>query len=73
MEFGLQFFPSVGNEVTAESYFDTALDLCAAGEAMGYTHARDGRALFSRRMGASRRIRCCFLSAVAQRYEVRCA
>jgi alkanesulfonate monooxygenase SsuD/methylene tetrahydromethanopterin reductase-like flavin-dependent oxidoreductase (luciferase family) len=40
MEFGLQFFPSVGNEITAESYFDSALRLCADGERLGYRHVR---------------------------------
>ena len=32
MEFGLQFFPSVGNEITAEAYFEDALNLCTVGE-----------------------------------------
>ena len=40
MEFGLQFFPSVGNEISAEAYFDSALRLCADGERLGYRHVR---------------------------------
>jgi alkanesulfonate monooxygenase SsuD/methylene tetrahydromethanopterin reductase-like flavin-dependent oxidoreductase (luciferase family) len=66
MEFGLQFFPSVGNEIAAESYFDTALDLCEVGEALGYTHARMVEHYFTSYGGFSPNP-LLFLSAVAQR------
>ncbi len=41
MEFGLQFFPSVGPErVSAEQYFDDALRLVEIAEPLGYTNVR---------------------------------
>jgi alkanesulfonate monooxygenase SsuD/methylene tetrahydromethanopterin reductase-like flavin-dependent oxidoreductase (luciferase family) len=41
MEFGVQFFPSVGpDEVDAQRYFDEALRIVELSEPLGYTHAR---------------------------------
>ena len=41
MEFGLNFFPSVGpHEMSAEQYWQEALDLSALSETLGYTHVR---------------------------------
>ena len=66
MEFGLQFFPSVGPEVSAESYFATALDLCELGESLGYRHARMVEHYFTPYGGYSPNP-LLFLSGVAQR------
>jgi alkanesulfonate monooxygenase SsuD/methylene tetrahydromethanopterin reductase-like flavin-dependent oxidoreductase (luciferase family) len=66
MEFGLQFFPSVGAEVPAERYFEDALRLCAAGEALGYTHARIVEHYFTPYGGYSPNP-LLFLSAASQR------
>lgn len=41
MEFGVQFFPAVGPErISAEQYFDDALNLVELAEPLGYTNAR---------------------------------
>ena len=41
MEFGLQFFPSVGpDEVPADRWFATALRLVEEGEPLGFSHVR---------------------------------
>jgi alkanesulfonate monooxygenase SsuD/methylene tetrahydromethanopterin reductase-like flavin-dependent oxidoreductase (luciferase family) len=41
MEFGIQFFPSVGPDtVEARRYFDDALRLVEAGDRLGFTHTR---------------------------------
>ena len=41
MEFGVQFFPSVGPETTpAHQYFDEALRLTEQAEALGFTNVR---------------------------------
>ena len=41
MDFGVQFFPSVGPETTpAAQYFDDCLKLCGLMDEYGYTHAR---------------------------------
>ena len=41
MEFGVQFFPSVGPETTpAHQYFDEALRLTEQSEALGFTNVR---------------------------------
>jgi alkanesulfonate monooxygenase SsuD/methylene tetrahydromethanopterin reductase-like flavin-dependent oxidoreductase (luciferase family) len=66
MEFGLQFFPSVGNEITAEAYFDDALNLCGLGEDLGYTHVRIVEHYFTPYGGFSPNP-LLFLSAAAQR------
>lgn len=66
MEFGLQFFPSVGNETTAENYFQDALDLSELGEHLGYTHVRIVEHYFTPYGGFSPNP-LVFLSAVAQR------
>ena len=66
MEFGLQFFPSVGNEITAEAYFDDALRLTELGEGLGYTHVRIVEHYFTPYGGFSPNP-LLFLSAAAQR------
>jgi alkanesulfonate monooxygenase SsuD/methylene tetrahydromethanopterin reductase-like flavin-dependent oxidoreductase (luciferase family) len=66
MEFGLQFFPSVGSEISAEAYFEDALRLCEAGESLGYTHARMVEHYFTPYGGYSPNP-LLFLSAVSQR------
>jgi alkanesulfonate monooxygenase SsuD/methylene tetrahydromethanopterin reductase-like flavin-dependent oxidoreductase (luciferase family) len=66
MEFGLQFFPSVGNEITAEAYFDDALNLCEVGEGLGYTHVRMVEHYFTPYGGFSPNP-LLFLTAAAQR------
>ena len=66
MEFGLQFFPSVGDEITAEAYFQAALDLCVLGERLGYGHVRIVEHYFTPYGGLSPNP-LLFLSAVAQR------
>jgi alkanesulfonate monooxygenase SsuD/methylene tetrahydromethanopterin reductase-like flavin-dependent oxidoreductase (luciferase family) len=66
MEFGLQFFPSVGTDVPAEAYFADALRLCEAGEKLGYTHARMVEHYFTPYGGYSPSP-LLFLSAVSQR------
>jgi alkanesulfonate monooxygenase SsuD/methylene tetrahydromethanopterin reductase-like flavin-dependent oxidoreductase (luciferase family) len=68
MEFGLQFFPSVGPEISAEAYFQNALDLCVVGEELGYTHARMVEHYFTPYGGYSPNP-LLFLSAVAQRTQ----
>ena len=41
MEFGVQFFPSVGPETkSAQQYFDEALRLTVLAETLGYTNVR---------------------------------
>ena len=41
MDFGVQFFPSVGPETTpASQYFDEALRLTEQSEALGFTNVR---------------------------------
>jgi len=66
MEFGLQFFPSVGNEITAEDYFAAALDLSELGERLGFTHLRIVEHYFSTYGGFSPNP-LLFLSAASQR------
>jgi alkanesulfonate monooxygenase SsuD/methylene tetrahydromethanopterin reductase-like flavin-dependent oxidoreductase (luciferase family) len=66
MEFGLQFFPSVGNEITAEAYFDDALNLSTLGEGLGYSHVRIVEHYFTPYGGFSPNP-LLFLSAAAQR------
>src|SRR5580698_4221875 len=66
MEFGLQFFPSVGNEVTAEACFADALNLCEVGEDLGYTHVRMVEHYFTPYGGYSPNP-LLFLTAAAQR------
>jgi alkanesulfonate monooxygenase SsuD/methylene tetrahydromethanopterin reductase-like flavin-dependent oxidoreductase (luciferase family) len=66
MEFGLQFFPSVGNEITAEAYFEDALQLTELGEGLGYSHVRIVEHYFTPYGGFSPNP-LLFLSAAAQR------
>jgi alkanesulfonate monooxygenase SsuD/methylene tetrahydromethanopterin reductase-like flavin-dependent oxidoreductase (luciferase family) len=66
MEFGLQFFPSVGNEISAEAYFDDALKLSELGERLGYSHVRIVEHYFTPYGGFSPNP-LLFLSAAAQR------
>jgi alkanesulfonate monooxygenase SsuD/methylene tetrahydromethanopterin reductase-like flavin-dependent oxidoreductase (luciferase family) len=66
MEFGLQFFPSVGKEITAEAYFEDALKLSALGEELGYTHVRIVEHYFTAYGGLSPNP-LLFLSAASQR------
>ena len=66
MEFGLQFFPSVGHEITAEEYFEDALNLSELGEGLGYTHVRIVEHYFTAYGGFSPNPMV-FLSAAAQR------
>ena len=41
MDFGVQFFPSVGPETTpAVQYFDECLKLCGLMDEYGYSHVR---------------------------------
>ena len=41
MEFGVQFFPSVGPETkSGAKYFDECLKLCELCDPYGYTHVR---------------------------------
>ncbi len=66
MEFGLQFFPSVGDEISAEAYFADALSLSELGEELGYTHVRIVEHYFTPYGGFSPNP-LLFLSAAAQR------
>jgi alkanesulfonate monooxygenase SsuD/methylene tetrahydromethanopterin reductase-like flavin-dependent oxidoreductase (luciferase family) len=66
MEFGLQFFPSVSNEMTAEAYFDDALNLTEIGEGLGFSHVRIVEHYFTPYGGFSPNP-LLFLSAAAQR------
>jgi alkanesulfonate monooxygenase SsuD/methylene tetrahydromethanopterin reductase-like flavin-dependent oxidoreductase (luciferase family) len=66
MDFGLQFFPSVGNEITAEAYFDDALNLSELGEGLGYSHVRIVEHYFTPYGGFSPNP-LLFLAAAAQR------
>ena len=66
MEFGLQFFPSVGNEIRAEDYFEDALRLTALGEELGFSHVRIVEHYFTPYGGLSPNP-LLFLSAAAQR------
>jgi len=66
VEFGLNFFPSVGNEISAEAYFEDALRLTEIGEALGYTHVRIVEHYFTPYGGYSPNPML-FLSAAAQR------
>ena len=66
VEFGLQFFPSVGTEISAEAYFENALRLCEAGESLGYRHVRMVEHYFTAYGGFSPSP-LLFLSAAAQR------
>jgi alkanesulfonate monooxygenase SsuD/methylene tetrahydromethanopterin reductase-like flavin-dependent oxidoreductase (luciferase family) len=66
MEFGLQFFPSVGNEISAEDYFEDALRLSELGEGLGFSHVRIVEHYFTPYGGLSPNP-LLFLSAAAQR------
>jgi alkanesulfonate monooxygenase SsuD/methylene tetrahydromethanopterin reductase-like flavin-dependent oxidoreductase (luciferase family) len=66
MEFGLQFFPSVGHEITAEDYFEDALRLSELGEGLGFSHVRIVEHYFTAYGGFSPNP-LLFLSAASQR------
>ncbi len=67
MEFGLQFFPSVGPDQRAPAdYFRDCLALCEAADGLGYTHARTVEHYFTRYGGYSPNP-IVFLSAAAAR------
>jgi alkanesulfonate monooxygenase SsuD/methylene tetrahydromethanopterin reductase-like flavin-dependent oxidoreductase (luciferase family) len=66
MDFGLQFFPSVGDEITAETYFEDALRLSELGESLGYKHVRIVEHYFTAYGGFSPNP-LLFLSAASQR------
>jgi alkanesulfonate monooxygenase SsuD/methylene tetrahydromethanopterin reductase-like flavin-dependent oxidoreductase (luciferase family) len=69
MEFGVQFFPSVGpQERSAAEYFHDCLALCEAADRLGYTHARTVEHYFTRYGGYSPNP-IVFLSAVAARTQ----
>ncbi|HXP92476.1 MAG TPA: LLM class flavin-dependent oxidoreductase [Candidatus Binatia bacterium] len=67
MEFGVQFFPSVGpHQRPAAEYFHDCLALCEAADGLGYTHARTVEHYFTRYGGYSPNP-VVFLSAAAAR------
>jgi alkanesulfonate monooxygenase SsuD/methylene tetrahydromethanopterin reductase-like flavin-dependent oxidoreductase (luciferase family) len=69
MDFGLNFFPSVGPaEKSAETYFAESLELCAAADRMGYGHIRTVEHYFEAYGGYSPNP-VLFLTAAAQRTE----
>jgi alkanesulfonate monooxygenase SsuD/methylene tetrahydromethanopterin reductase-like flavin-dependent oxidoreductase (luciferase family) len=67
MEFGVQFFPSVGpGQRAAADYFHDCLELCEVADRLGYTHIRTVEHYFTRYGGYSPNP-VVFLSAAAQR------
>jgi len=69
MEFGLQFFPSVGpDQVSARQYFDDALRLVERGDRLGYAHVRIVEHYFHYYGGYSPNP-LLFLSAASQRSQ----
>jgi alkanesulfonate monooxygenase SsuD/methylene tetrahydromethanopterin reductase-like flavin-dependent oxidoreductase (luciferase family) len=67
MEFGIQFFPSVGpDEKPADQYFAECLDLCGLVDDLGYTHIRTVEHYFERYGGYSPNP-LTFLAAASQR------
>lgn len=69
MEFGIQFFPAVGEEQKpGAQYFDEALKLCELCDPYGYTHVRTVEHYFHHYGGYSPNP-IVFLSAAAQRTQ----
>jgi alkanesulfonate monooxygenase SsuD/methylene tetrahydromethanopterin reductase-like flavin-dependent oxidoreductase (luciferase family) len=67
MDFGVQFFPSVGpHQRSAAEYFHDCLALCGAADNLGYTHVRTVEHYFTRYGGYSPNPTV-FLSAAAAR------
>jgi alkanesulfonate monooxygenase SsuD/methylene tetrahydromethanopterin reductase-like flavin-dependent oxidoreductase (luciferase family) len=67
MQFGVQFFPSVGpDEKCAATYFAESLEIAAEAETLGFTHARTVEHYFERYGGYSPNP-IVFLSALSQR------
>src|SRR5215467_481189 len=67
MQFGVQFFPSVGpDEKSAAAYFAEALAIAEEAESLGFTHARTVEHYFERYGGYSPNP-IVFLSALSQR------
>ena len=69
MDFGLNFFPSVGpDEMSAQQYWQEALDLSALADGLGYTHVRTVEHYFEPYGGYSPNPML-FLAAVSQRTQ----
>jgi len=67
MQFGVQFFPSVGpDEKSAAAYFAESLAIAEEAESLGFTHARTVEHYFERYGGYSPNP-IVFLSALSQR------
>jgi len=67
MQFGIQFFPSVGpDEKSAAMYFAESLEIAEEAETLGFTHARTVEHYFERYGGYSPNP-IVFLSALSQR------
>jgi alkanesulfonate monooxygenase SsuD/methylene tetrahydromethanopterin reductase-like flavin-dependent oxidoreductase (luciferase family) len=67
MQFGIQFFPSVGpDEKSAATYFAESLEIAEEAETLGFTHARTVEHYFERYGGYSPNP-IVFLSALSQR------
>jgi alkanesulfonate monooxygenase SsuD/methylene tetrahydromethanopterin reductase-like flavin-dependent oxidoreductase (luciferase family) len=67
MQFGIQFFPSVGpDETSAATYFAESLEIAGEAETLGFTHARTVEHYFERYGGYSPNP-IVFLSALSQR------
>jgi alkanesulfonate monooxygenase SsuD/methylene tetrahydromethanopterin reductase-like flavin-dependent oxidoreductase (luciferase family) len=67
MEFGIQFFPTIGpTEKAADQYFAECLALCSLADPLGYTHIRTVEHYFERYGGYSPNP-LTFLAAASQR------
>src|SRR6266540_792536 len=67
MEFGIQFFPAIGEaEKPADQYFSECLALCGLVDGLGYTHIRTVEHYFERYGGYSPNP-LTFLAAASQR------